>query len=322
MFDTLSDLTIREIKEALEEVDFLINSESILLMEKDGRTGVHKLAETCKKAQKHYRDEQIRLKEMFQYEFQAMKKGYSIIGGIDEAGRGPLAGPVAAAIVVLPKKCTIKGIDDSKKLSSHKREELFHIISKSAIEVQTGLATAEEIDKINILNATKLAIERALSKTKTKPDFLLVDCLRLPKIKIPQQSIINGDCLSVSIAAASIVAKVTRDALMIKYSEEFPQYGFHRHKGYGCKIHIDAISRNGPSTLHRLTFRKIGIGQKKLIHSKSFHQFTSQLNKVKDLITLKTIGSEIAKFSNFLPYREIKKLRILYKNKKNKLCQQ
>jgi len=320
MFDTLTDLIIKEIKEALEEVNYLVSNESILLLEQDKRPGVNRLAETCKKAKKHYYDEQARLKKLFEFEFKAMKRGYSVIGGIDEVGRGPLAGPVVAGLVVLPKNCFIQGINDSKKLSSKKREELYHIICQNAIDVQTGLATAEEIDKHNILNATKLAVERALSKTKVKLDFLLLDALKLQNVKIPQMAIINGDNLSASIAAASIIAKVTRDHLMIKYSEEFPQYGFHRHKGYGCKIHLDAISRNGPSTLHRLTFRKIGLGQKQLVHSKSFHNFISQLNSVKGIETLEIIGREIAKFSDFLPFREIKKLRSLYKNIRNRLC--
>ena len=320
MFDTLTDLIIKEIKEALEEVNYLVSNESILLLEQDKRPGVNRLAETCKKAKKHYYDEQARLKKLFEFEFKAMKRGYNVIGGIDEVGRGPLAGPVVAGLVVLPKNCFIQGINDSKKLSSKKREELYHIICQNAIDVQTGLATAEEIDKHNILNATKLAVERALSKTKAKLDFLLLDALKLQNVKIPQMAIINGDNLSASIAAASIIAKVTRDHLMIKYSEEFPQYGFHRHKGYGCKIHLDAISRNGPSTLHRLTFRKIGLGQKQLIHSKSFHNFILQLNGAKDIETLEVIGREIAKFSDFLPFREIKKLRSLYKNIRNQLC--
>lgn len=319
MFNTLDDLTIKEIKEAMEEVDYLVDTDSILLLEQDRRPGVNKLAETCKKAVRHYNEEKARIKRLFEFEFKAMKKGYSVIGGVDEVGRGPLAGPVVAGLVVLPKNCFIQGINDSKKLSPQKREELFHIICQNAVEVQTGLATAEEIDRHNILNATKLAVERALSKSKVKLDYLLLDSLKLQNVNIPQMAIINGDNLSASIAAASIIAKVTRDHLMIKYSEEFPQYGFHRHKGYGCKIHLEAISRNGPSTLHRLTFRKIGLGQRDLIHSKSFHNFISQLNHSKTIESLEAIGKEIAKISGFLPFREIKKLRTFYKNIRNRL---
>ena len=184
------------------------------------------------------------------------------ICGIDEAGRGPLAGPVVAAAVILPKGHTIPYVDDSKKLSAKKREQLFDIIMSEAIAVGVGMADQKVIDEINILQATYVAMRAAIDDLGTKPDLLLNDAVKIPEVSIPQVPIIKGDAKSISIAAASIIAKVTRDRLMCEYDERYPGYGFASHKGYGTKAHYDAIRKLGISPIHRYTFleKKINSG--------------------------------------------------------------
>lgn len=185
-----------------------------------------------------------------------------IICGVDEAGRGPLAGPVCAAAVILPPNIDIPGLDDSKKLSDKRRRELFPIILQQAISYGIGLATHQEIDQINILQATYLAMERALEQLKQKPDLALIDGNRAKDFGIPIKTVVHGDSLSASIAAASILAKVTRDDLMVKYAETYPQYAFDIHKGYGTKAHYEALRTFGPSPIHRMTFLKKFYGEK------------------------------------------------------------
>lgn len=188
--------------------------------------------------------------------------GYRHLCGIDEAGRGPLAGPVVAAAVVLPISHSIVGIRDSKQLSPSTRELLFDQISKQALCVGVGIVDNETIDSINILQATLLAMKQSLSALSTRPDYLLIDALTLPEIGIPQKGIVHGDCLSVTVAAASIIAKVTRDRLMDQYHHEFPQYHFQAHKGYGTSLHFDMIKKYGPCRIHRKTFR--GVQQERI----------------------------------------------------------
>ena len=183
------------------------------------------------------------------------------ICGVDEAGRGPLAGPVCAAAVILPPNIDIPGLDDSKKLSDKRRRELFPIILQQAISYGIGLATHQEIDQINILQATYLAMERALEQLKQKPDLALIDGNRAKDFGIPIKTVVHGDSLSASIAAASILAKVTRDDLMVKYAETYPQYAFDIHKGYGTKAHYEALRTFGPSPIHRMTFLKKFYGE-------------------------------------------------------------
>lgn len=183
--------------------------------------------------------------------------GYQYLCGIDEVGRGPLAGPVVAAAVILPISHSIVGIRDSKQLRLLKRELLFDQILKQAHSVGIGIVDNDTIDEINILNATLLAMKRSLSELSIKPSYLLIDALTLSDIAIPQKGIIDGDCLSVTIAAASIVAKVTRDRLMDQYHDEFPEYNFQTHKGYGTREHFDKIKEYGPCRLHRKTFRGV-----------------------------------------------------------------
>ena len=176
--------------------------------------------------------------------------------GVDEAGRGPLAGPVCAAAVILPPNLQIDGLNDSKKLTDKKRRELMPIIKEKAIAYGIAFSNEKEIDQINILQATFLAMERAIGKLETKPDYLLIDGNRLKDFGIPADAVVHGDSLSASIAAASVLAKVTRDDLMLQMAEAYPQYGFEVHKGYGTKAHYAALAEYGPCQIHRMTFLK------------------------------------------------------------------
>lgn len=222
----------------------------------DEREGVKKLISSYVKKYEKYIKEQERLFSMYQYENNYHSKGYTYIAGLDEVGRGPLAGPVLSCAVVLPKGIEIQGINDSKKLSADKREKIFAEIKKYAIDIGIGIVENNVIDEINILNATKLSMKMALCKLKSKPDYLLIDALTLPDIKIPQRPIIKGDEKSISIAAASIIAKVTRDAIMEDYHKIYPHYGFDSNKGYGSAAHVEAIKEYGLCPIHRLSFTK------------------------------------------------------------------
>lgn len=184
------------------------------------------------------------------------EEGFRVICGVDEAGRGPLAGPVCAAAVILPAHIEIPGLNDSKKLTDKRRRELYPIIKEQAIAYGIGFASHEEIDEINILQATYLAMERALAQLPVKPDLALIDGNRAKNFGLPVKTVIHGDSLSASIAAASVLAKVTRDDLMLQQDQLYPQYGFAIHKGYGTKAHYEALRNCGPSPVHRMTFLK------------------------------------------------------------------
>ncbi len=193
----------------------------------------------------------------YSYELNAISKGYKNICGVDEAGRGPLAGPVYAAAVILPVGLEIKGLNDSKKLSEKKREKLFEVIKEKAISYSVGTASEKEIDDINILNATFLAMKRAVLGLNIKADYALIDGNRYPNIgDIYEETVIKGDGKVMSIAAASIIAKVSRDRFMLKLAEEYPEYQFEKHKGYGTKLHYEMIGKYGISPIHRKTFLK------------------------------------------------------------------
>lgn len=193
----------------------------------------------------------------FECEKSAIQNGYKLICGVDEAGRGPLAGPVCAAAVILPHDCQIDGLNDSKKLSEKKRELLFDIIKEKALAYNIAYGTLEEIETYNILEATYIAMNRAVNDLSLKPDFALIDGNRVPKgIAIPCETVVKGDMKSCSIAAASILAKVTRDRLMIEYGNKYPEYNFQKHKGYGTKEHYEAIKQHGVCEIHRLSFLK------------------------------------------------------------------
>lgn len=194
--------------------------------------------------------------DWLEFEKEALVKGYKSVCGVDEAGRGPLAGPVCAAAVILPEGVIIDGVNDSKKLSEKKRESLFDVIREQALSYSIAYATVDEIEEINILNATMLAMRRAIDGLDIKADYAMIDGNKIPPIDIDAECIVKGDAKSMSIACASILAKVSRDRLLYKYAEEYPMYGFDKHKGYGTKVHREAIFKYGPCPYHRKSFLK------------------------------------------------------------------
>ncbi len=197
----------------------------------------------------------------YEFEKAAVNSGFSCICGVDEAGRGPLAGPVCAAAVILPEGAVIEGLDDSKKLTEKKREKLYDIIKETAVAYSVAYGTLEEIESVNILEATYLAMNRAIEGLSVKPDFALIDGNRVPRgINIPCETIVKGDSKSMSVAAASVLAKVTRDRLMLEYDKKYPEYNFKKHKGYGTKEHTELIKQYGPCEIHRLSFLKNILG--------------------------------------------------------------
>ncbi len=200
--------------------------------------------------------------DMWEIENSFFSDDIQVICGVDEAGRGPLAGPVCAAAVILPANLEIPGLTDSKKLTDKKRRELFPLIKEQAIAYGIGFASEQEIDEINILQATFLAMQRAMDQLSVKPDLALIDGNRQKDFGIPAKTVVKGDSLSASIAAASILAKVTRDNLMMEEAEKYPQYKFDIHKGYGTKAHYEALREFGPSPIHRMTFLKKFYGEK------------------------------------------------------------
>lgn len=189
-----------------------------------------------------------------EYEQNAISKGFTSVCGVDEAGRGPLAGPVCAAAVILPENTVIEGVNDSKKLSEKKRESLFEVIKSTAVSYCIAYATVEEIESLNILNATMLAMKRAVEGLDVKSDYAMIDGNRMPDLSIDGECIVKGDAKSMSIACASILAKVSRDRLLYEYAKEYPQYHFDKHKGYGTKVHVEALKEYGPCPYHRMSF--------------------------------------------------------------------
>ena len=199
--------------------------------------------------------------DLWRYEREAFAEGFAVVCGVDEAGRGPLAGPVCAAAVILPRETVIEGLNDSKKLTDQKRRALYDVITERAVAYGIAFASEQEIDEINILQATFLAMERAMQKLTVRPQLALIDGNRAKDFGLPVRTIVSGDALSASIAAASILAKVTRDRLMEELDGEYPQYGFAIHKGYGTKRHYEALRAFGPCPIHRRTFLKKFYGE-------------------------------------------------------------
>ena len=238
-----------EIRQKFSECGIAGLPQLIASYEGDARSGVQAAVASARKRIESYEREVRRTEEMKRYERQY--DAYSYICGIDEVGRGPLAGPVVAGAVILPKNCSLLYLNDSKKLSEKKREELYDEIMEIALAVGIGFNTPARIDEINILQATYEAMREAVRALSTEPDLLLNDAVTIPGIEIRQVPIIKGDAKSISIAAASIVAKVTRDRLMVRYDEVYPEYGFASHKGYGSAMHIEAIRKYRPTPIHR-----------------------------------------------------------------------
>ncbi len=247
-------MNIREIEELLENTQMESLHAACLNFSGDPRAGVQKLLARFEKKLADYRAELLRLDRMMLYE--RKYEDYGLIAGIDEAGRGPLAGPVVAAAVILPKDRPILYVNDSKKLTEKRREELYDVIMREAVSVGVGMAGEATIDRINILQATYQAMRDAVSKLSPAPACTLNDAVTIPGLTMRQVPIIHGDARSASIAAASVIAKVTRDRLMREYDKLYPEYGFASHKGYGAESHYKAIREYGLCPIHRRTFLK------------------------------------------------------------------
>lgn len=245
---------ISEIKKILQAAEINELPAFVITYGQDTRSGVKELVRKAEKRMDAHAKELKRTEKMKEFEYRY--GSFSYICGIDEVGRGPLAGPVVAGAVILPKDCDILYLNDSKQLSEKKREELYEEIMEKAVSTGLGFVSPGRIDEINILQATYEAMREAIGKLSPVPDLLLNDAVTIPGISIRQVPIIKGDARSISIAAASIIAKVTRDRLMVQYDAVFPEYGFAANKGYGAKAHIDAVKKFGPSPIHRKSFIK------------------------------------------------------------------
>ena len=247
--------TIKEIKELLTTIKD-IESPIFLELEKDNRSGVQKEISKRKKAIQAELDEELRLESMLSYEKELYKQGLTLIAGVDEVGRGPLAGPVVAAAVILPKNCKIRGLNDSKKIPKKKHLEIYQAVQDQALAIGIGIMDNQVIDQVNIYEATKLAMMEAIGQLEPQPQHLLIDAMKLD-LPISQTSIIKGDANSLSIAAASIVAKVTRDQMMEEFDKEYPGYDFAKNAGYGTVNHLAGLDKLGVTPIHRRSFEPV-----------------------------------------------------------------
>lgn len=248
-------LTIKEIEQKLDTIKDE-KDEFFRQLLQDERKGVQAIVKRWKRMREQHQLQHEKFINMTVYEQKYWQEGYQLIAGIDEVGRGPLAGPVVAAAVILPHDFYLPGIDDSKKLNEQKREQFYTQIKEAALAIGLGIIDNDEVDRLNIFAATKKAMSLAISQLEPKPDFLLIDAVKL-NTPYPQEPIIKGDGLSISIAAASIIAKVTRDRILKDYDQEYPNYGFANHAGYGTKEHLEAIRTYGITPIHRKSFSPI-----------------------------------------------------------------
>lgn len=248
---TISEINVEFTNCSIDTIDKLIN-----YYFQDNRKGVQDIIKRAIKRKENYEKEQLRISQLYEYENVFYKQGKIYIAGVDEVGRGPLAGPVVSAAVILPKNAFLIGVNDSKKLSEKQRKTLFQEINEQAIEIQISMENSNVIDEINILQATIKSMEKAINNFKQKPEQIIVDAVKLPNVNISQLNMNKADEKSISVAAASIIAKVTRDEIMDKYHEIYPEYAFNKNKGYGTKEHIDALKKYGPCPIHRMSFLK------------------------------------------------------------------
>src|SRR6266496_728793 len=255
--EDIARMSVAELRERFVERGRALSAECQEALCHDGRAGARAVHEAILRRRHENRAEGQRLRQLLRYESALWEKNVTLIAGVDEAGMAPLAGPVVAAAVILPRDFRPRGIDDSKQVDAAERERLAVEIKGSALCFAVGVTTVEEIDAINIYRAGLLAMRRAVEGLSTCPEHLLIDARRLPEVKIAQQGIIHGDALSLTIAAASIIAKTARDAMMTDLDRQYPEYGFVRHKGYPTAEHFAAIERCGPCVLHRRSFAPI-----------------------------------------------------------------
>lgn len=258
MFGTMrlniKKMSLKKLQNLILERGPEIYPEVIRILGQDPRSGAQKLVRLCHTKLEEWERERERLARMFSYERQVWAMGYKLVAGLDEAGRGPLAGPVVAAAVILPEEVYLPGLDDSKRLSPKRRLELYEQIKRSAVGIGIGMVHPDGIDEANVMMATYKAMVKAAQNLPTPADYLLIDALHLPGVSQPQSPIVGGEGLSCSIAAAGIVAKVARDEHMVEMDKLYPQYGFANHKGYGTAEHREALEKHGPCPIHRKTF--------------------------------------------------------------------
>lgn len=302
-----SEYTISDVKEHLSKLDINEITDKLLIsLNKDSRVGVQNLAAKYKRLLNAKKNRIEKWKKMSQNAVDLQDRGYQLVAGIDEAGRGPLAGPVVASAVILDLNKPIYGLDDSKKLSEKKREELYKVIMEDAIAVGIGIINNNIIDQINILQATFKAMESAIEDLSETPDYVLVDGnMKIPNIKHRQDCIVDGDCFINSIAAASIIAKVTRDRIIDDYHNDYPHYGFNRNKGYGTSEHIQALKEHGTTPIHRFSFS--------IVNRYHFTHFENHIKQARSEDELKELGQLIAKRGLFSE-DNLNKLRELYQD--------
>lgn len=250
----IKKMSLKRLQVLIHEKGPEVYGEVIEVLGADPRGGAQKLVRYCQAQLADWQREQERIGRMFSYERQVWAMGYRQVAGLDEVGRGPLAGPVVAAAVILPGEVAIPGLDDCKRLSGKRRQEVYELIRESAVAIGVGMVHPEGIDEANVMMATYKAMVKAVADLPIAPDYLLIDALHLPNVSQPQAPIVGGDGQSCSIAAASVVAKVTRDEYMIEMDKLYPQYGFANHKGYGTLEHREALERYGPCPIHRKSY--------------------------------------------------------------------
>jgi len=303
-----SEYTISDVKDHLSKLDTNEITDKLLIsLNKDGRVGVQNLAAKYKRLLNDKENRIKRWEKMSQNTVDLQDRGYQLVAGIDEAGRGPLAGPVVASAVILDNNKPIYGLDDSKKLSEKKREELYKEIMEDAIAVGIGIINNNIIDEVNILQATFKAMKIAINDLSKTPDYILVDGnMKIPNIKHRQDCIVDGDCFINSIAAASIIAKVTRDRIIDDYHNEYPHYGFNRNKGYGTSEHIQALKEHGTTPIHRFSFS--------IVNKYHFTHFENNIKQARNEKELKELGQLVAKRGLFSE-DNLNKLRELYQEK-------
>ena len=305
-------LTVAEIRARLKEAE-APEEDLVRALGRDPRAGVRALARSVRARVRRRTADARRQERLLTLERRLRGRGARLIAGVDEAGRGPLAGPVVAAAVVLPEKVSLPGLDDSKKLTPEGRDRFFDEIQRQAIAVGVGEVDNEEIDRINILQASLKAMRGAISALNVRPDRVLVDGNQRPGSGLPEVAIVDGDASSLSIAAASVIAKVTRDRKMIEYDREFPGYGFARHKGYGTREHIDALNRLGPCPIHRRSFQIVG--DLYANRSEDFLAFREGLEAARNRPELDALAQAIRSAGSALPSREVEALRDIYRER-------
>ena len=305
----LNKLSIEEIREQLLRGDEPVTAHLLNKLGRDPRQGARKIYDLLKRRYEKERSDRVRVLNMLNFERVLWKSGIRSVAGIDEAGTGPLAGPVVAAAVVFPPDTELAGIDDSKRLDPEERLKMEAVIRRAATAVGVGLAEVGEIDRLNIYHAALLAMRRAVEALPVKPDHLLIDARVIPDVSVPQNSFYKGDGINFSIAAASIIAKTHRDRLMEELEKKYPGYGFAQHKGYGTAEHQNAIRQLGPCPIHRMSFpfiRELCGG-----FSELFYELKQQLEQVDSAAGLRTFETKLNDFLPEIGDREQRKLRLM-----------